>query len=120
MAALEVTPVIPAIRVAPETLAGMVRADRVVLVELLVQVLAAPGAVVAPVAVRELRDLRVAQVQVQPLAHQVIPVELVLMELQVIPERVEVALPVEIRVMRAAQDRRVVRVTQAQRVQEEI
>ena len=100
-------------------LAGMVRADRVVRADLIVQVLAAPGAVVGQVAVLAIRGLRVVQVQVQPLAHQVIPVELVLMELQVIPERVEVALPVEIRVMRAAQDRRAVRVTQAQQAQEE-
>jgi len=111
MAALEVTPVIPEIQVAPEMLAGMVLADPVVLADLTVQALAAPAVEAVRVAVRELRDLRVAQVQVQPLAHQVIPVELVLMELQVIPEQVEVVLPEEIRVMRAAQDRRAVRVT---------
>jgi hypothetical protein len=111
MAALEVTPVILEIQVAPEMLAGMVLADPVVLADLTVQALAAPAVEVVRVAVRELRDLRVAQVQVQPLAHQVIPVELVLMELQVIPEQAEVVLPVEIRAMRAAQDRRAVRVT---------
>lgn len=119
MAALEVTRATPVIQAAPATRGVEALADPVVLADLTVQALAAPAVEAVRVAVLAIRGLRVVQVQAQQLVHRAIPVELVLMELQVIPEQVEVVLPVEIRVMRAAQDRRAVRVTQAQQAQEE-
>ena len=119
MAELGVMPVIPVIQVAPETLAGMVRADRVVRAALTVQLRVARVAPAVQVVVLAVLELQVTQVQAQQLAHQVIPVELELPARLAIPEQVEAVLPVETPEMRGAQDRRAVRVTQAQQAQEE-
>lgn len=79
MAELGVTPVIPEIQVAPEMRVVEALADQEERGVHTLQVLAAPGAQVVQVVALVTPELQVMQVQVQLLAHQVIPAELALL-----------------------------------------
>lgn len=111
LVALEVTQEIPVIQVVPEMLVGMVLADREARVVHTLQVLAAPGAQVDLAAVRVTPELQVVQVQVQPPAHQVTPVELELLVQRAILEQVEAVLLLATPEILAEQARLVARAT---------
>lgn len=111
MAELGVTPVIPEIQVAPEMRVVEALADQEERGVHTLQVLAAPGAQVVQVVALVTPELQVMQVQVQPLAHQVIPVELELLVQQAILEQVEAVLLLATPEILAEQARLVARAT---------